>query len=85
MGKCCWVLTSFQKEFCCGNLLSGKCLPIVMETAHRKRFVWTNFSLSVSMGWKKDWKWSKTSHFSDFKLTVVEPSFRSNCKLRNSN
>lgn len=48
VGKSCWALISFEEEFFSGNLLSGKCLPIVMEMVHRKRFVWTNFLLSVS-------------------------------------
>lgn len=48
VGKSCWALISFKEEFFSGNLLSGKCLPIVMEMVHRKRFVWTNFLLSVS-------------------------------------
>lgn len=47
---------------------------------HRKRFVWTNFLLSVSGGGKTGWKWSKPSHFSNFKTTVFEPPFRNNCE-----
>lgn len=80
VGKSCWVLISFEEEFFSGNLLSGKCLPIVMATVHRKRFVWTNFLLSVSGGGKTGWKCSKLSHFSNFKVTVFELSFRNNCE-----
>lgn len=44
--------SALRRNFCSGNLLSGKCLPIVMERVYRKRFVWTNFLLSVSTGKK---------------------------------
>lgn len=47
MGKSCWLFISFQEEFFSGNVLSGKHQPIVIETVHRKRLVWTNFLLSV--------------------------------------
>ena len=77
-GKMLLVLISFEEEFFSGNLLSGKCLPIVMEMVHRKRFVWTNILLSVSGGGKTGWKCSKPSHFSNFKTTVFEPPFRNN-------
>lgn len=47
VGKSCWLFISFQEEFFSGNVLSGKHQPIVIETVHRKRLVWTNFLLSV--------------------------------------
>lgn len=34
------ALLGLQKEFFSGKLLSGKCLPALMETVHRKRSVW---------------------------------------------
>lgn len=40
--------SALRGNFFSGNLLSGKRLPIVMGRVHRKRFVWTNFLLSVS-------------------------------------
>lgn len=80
MGKSCWVLISLEKEFFSEILLSGKCLPIVMETIHRKRFVWTKLLLSVCGGGKPGWECCKPSHLGNFTGTVFELSFGNNCE-----
>lgn len=58
---------ALRRNFCSGNLLSGKRLPIVMERVHRKRFVWTNFLLSASGGRKNKLEMCQTFSLQQFR------------------
>lgn len=58
--------SALRGNFFSGNLLSGKRLPIVMGRVHRKRFVWTNFLLSVSGGRKNKLEMCQTLSLQQF-------------------
>lgn len=63
--------SALRRNFFSGNLLSGKGLPIVMERVHRKRFVWTNFLLSVSGGRKNKLGMCQTFSIQQFRINSL--------------